>query len=986
MKEISLLFISIIYSIGLIAQTSLPKDVPSPNASDLGRYGDIPVSYFNGRPEIKIPLYSLSARGVTLPVTLNHDASGVLVNSLPGWTGHNWTLDAGGCITRVAYGFYDDRGIDDNMFPGYNNYFETYSALSSHLTAADEANNYSWLKEHVNRYKNDLAPDIYFFNFMGHSGRFFLGNDGEWKVACDENIEVIFDYTDTSNFIRPFISIFPGGGNQPRTIKGFTLRDENGTKYIFGGDTDHIEYTGWFFNMSEVEADFPWIANTWYLKRVEDRLGNELYSFEYERGKFIAHIFYQAISVSYYASNSAFLLPSGGGGFYNNYHFPYGIQLIAPIYLKSIQSSAGEKLVFHSSDWGVSPSTLYPSFYTRYGPNISDALRNYVTPNTQNKMAFYYLQTDNTMVTPYQYNPTSHDKLTDPLKATCLRELHSITKRTTSASSFESTIHFQYTSTPKLHLTGLIFRNGIMAVDHKYNFKYNHYELLPVDYLTTAIDHWGYFRGYYSEQEPTNFSDYYYSRNPVPTCTQYGLLTEITYPTGGITKFFYEQNDFSKYQADDRLSMKDTTGVAYAGGVRIQRIENYENGENSSCLQRRTFSYNSPYSSTSSGELFAKPKYYWPNWRGKTLDGSATSFLTLFCTSAILPLSNSFGSPIGYSYVTETFDDETKVVYNYSNLSDARDQYMAPNFSWSCPTPYDAYSDRGYKRAKLLSVMIYNGIVLKKKTEYIYRTDIVENNFVYSCNIGANNYGTSASTVFFTGGVYKLFYPKYDVKYENTTTYEDNGTIFDRKTYNRRDYHFPVSFGSYSHWANARLLTSEVTERQNYSQQTLYEYANMSTDTVTKKLLSQQFYLLPTAVEKRFLGNTVSKTETLFSRFDNGLILPRCKLQYIGSTADTLVSYYSYTPTGAVKRYKKQGEPVTALSWWMNDNYLLYKNVGKNLQTSYTYDSLYCRLTRITQPNGNYESYTYDNMGRLSEIRDRNGKLKKKFTYNYQNK
>lgn len=162
MKEISLLFISIIYSIGLIAQTSLPKDVPSPNASDLGRYGDIPVSYFNGRPEIKIPLYSLSARGVTLPVTLNHDASGVLVNSLPGWTGHNWTLDAGGCITRVAYGFYDDRGIDDNMFPGYNNYFETYSALSSHLTAADEANNYSWLKEHVNRYKNDLAPDIYF--------------------------------------------------------------------------------------------------------------------------------------------------------------------------------------------------------------------------------------------------------------------------------------------------------------------------------------------------------------------------------------------------------------------------------------------------------------------------------------------------------------------------------------------------------------------------------------------------------------------------------------------------------------------------------------------------------------------------------------------------------------------------------------------------------------------------------------------------------
>ena len=276
-----LLFSSFLFLyLGLFAQTSLPGDIPSPNASDLGRYGDIPVSYHTGRPEIKIPLYSLTARGLTLPVTLNHDASGVLLNSLPCWTGHNWTLDAGGCITRVAYGFYDDRVIDKNMYPDYGNYFETYSALSSHLTAADEANNYSWLKDHINRLKNDLAPDVYFFNFMGHSGRFFLGNDGEWKVACDENIEVIFDYTDTNNFIRPFISVYPGGGNQPPTIKGFTLRDEHGTKYIFGGDTDYIEYTGYFFNMSAVETDYPWVANTWYLKRVEDRLGNELFTFE----------------------------------------------------------------------------------------------------------------------------------------------------------------------------------------------------------------------------------------------------------------------------------------------------------------------------------------------------------------------------------------------------------------------------------------------------------------------------------------------------------------------------------------------------------------------------------------------------------------------------------------------------------------------------------------------------------------------------------
>lgn len=84
------------------AQTMLPGDIHSPNATDLGHYGDVPISYFTGRPDISIPLFEFSMRGVTLPVTLSYDAGGVLVNSLPGWTGHNWTLLAGGCITRVA--------------------------------------------------------------------------------------------------------------------------------------------------------------------------------------------------------------------------------------------------------------------------------------------------------------------------------------------------------------------------------------------------------------------------------------------------------------------------------------------------------------------------------------------------------------------------------------------------------------------------------------------------------------------------------------------------------------------------------------------------------------------------------------------------------------------------------------------------------------------------------------------------------------------
>ena len=91
-----------------IAQNSRPFSIPSPNATDLGRYGDIPVSPYTGQPNISIPLYDFTIRGVRLPVTLNYQATGVMMNSLPGWTGHNWVLSAGGCITRLANGRHDE--------------------------------------------------------------------------------------------------------------------------------------------------------------------------------------------------------------------------------------------------------------------------------------------------------------------------------------------------------------------------------------------------------------------------------------------------------------------------------------------------------------------------------------------------------------------------------------------------------------------------------------------------------------------------------------------------------------------------------------------------------------------------------------------------------------------------------------------------------------------------------------------------------------
>ena len=59
---------------------------------------------------------------------------------------------------------------------------------------------------------------------------------------------------------------------------------------------------------------------------------------------------------------------------------------------------------------------------------------------------------------------------------------------------------------------------------------------------------------------------------------------------------------------------------------------------------------------------------------------------------------------------------------------------------------------------------------------------------------------------------------------------------------------------------------------------------------------------------------------------------------------------------------------------------------GGHFPTIYDYDPNTFKLSKIIQPNGYYQTFSYDAIGRLSEIRDVNGKLLKKITYNYQNK
>ena len=118
----------------------LPKSILSPNASSLGKYGDIPMDLNSGRANVNIPLYSLNEGGIPLDISLNYDTGGVRVADIPGWIGQNWTLNAGGIITRTVKGKSFDEKYTNDVPLGSS----SWGIASGYYYYAPTLNNSNW--------------------------------------------------------------------------------------------------------------------------------------------------------------------------------------------------------------------------------------------------------------------------------------------------------------------------------------------------------------------------------------------------------------------------------------------------------------------------------------------------------------------------------------------------------------------------------------------------------------------------------------------------------------------------------------------------------------------------------------------------------------------------------------------------------------------------------------------------------------------------
>ena len=265
MKKLLALFLSVLCVSSAYSQTGssfIPKlNLPSsPEAALLGRFGDIPISYYTGTANISVPLYSVKEGGMEIPITLEYHGRGIKVADEATWVGLGWNLTPGGTIIQEVRGNRDQLDGPSSSFYSSSGFaafkdrlntkpMGTYKKLLQqglHYWIACSGGGY--LQNGAgddpsiiyNLLEGNGQPDIYHFNFAGYSGSFYINPETDEMVILEKGEHVFFERIGT----------------------GFKATTLDGNQFFFqivevayGLATGTDEHTGYTYKLSSIK--FP---------------------------------------------------------------------------------------------------------------------------------------------------------------------------------------------------------------------------------------------------------------------------------------------------------------------------------------------------------------------------------------------------------------------------------------------------------------------------------------------------------------------------------------------------------------------------------------------------------------------------------------------------------------------------------------------------------------------------------------------------------
>ncbi len=1000
-------------------------NTPSANAYSFKIFGDIPVSLYTGIPQIEVPIHVIKTGYVDIPISLKYHSGGFKPDVHPSWVGMGWNLNAGGVITREVRFIKDEvynndciayRPCGPNNYNGLGFYY-SYPVL----------NKSDWYQKkdpdaNVPEFPNftyaclDRAPDIFSFNFLGYSGKFFLNHLGEWKVQCDSPLKIEINPED----IKPDNSLVTGTDNN---FTRFTIIDEKGIRYIFGG-TNAVEYsTG--MNPCDYDYRINWLATSWYLTEIIPPVGDRIY-FNYERGPYQSNFSYGALPYQVYLRSGA--SPSDFDKAHNYVYNGYlsdnvsgnviSGSIISPVYLTTIISPEDDLTVSFST----SKSNELGYFETTY----TDPYFN--NPAGYELIPFGYLGFDPTVNIPY-FSRNALDKQKAQSISTfkdrfLWLKLDEINFTYSSSPVKKMKFYFKEQSDSRLRLDSVSTIYTGAQQKETYGFEYHpnlsYLNGKEYEYLSEFSDHWGFSNLKFLWDAKGYFNNNISMKSPVNERAKFGVLSKITYPTKGTTQFFYENHDYGQSISyidvvSPQVSRISSGSRQMAGGLRIKQIVNTDGlGGYTS----KEYIYEKPVGNEviSSGILLSRPQY---------LIGNSTTASHMF----------SNGLHVTYPYVVEKYEDNSFKVSVFTsedyeirlgeNISGCVDDSPLSGVFWGGYLPH---SSRDYERGKILDEYFCTpeNKILKSKHYTYVNIDRNSSNFVrsvenqfylrYYYGANPNAFDENRDVAFYHYTYFNKLGSIWDVDYKEDIFLGNTGSLAGKNVI--------IAKHSFEYDKYGQLIKENIISSDGKTQQTTtkYPYSDNPTSGVLYDMVKKNMLACPVE-QKSYLGYTFQKgvkydylnfgaSDIQLSSLsdinrDNSLTERYKITKYLGNKPVECISQDGTTSSFLYDMHGKKLKSVIKNAGITQIKALLSGSASiDNGMLEYSWESQIANL-RNGLPNAlvvsfdHYEDgnlkqetdargvntyYEYNPMRQLQSIKDNNLNIVKEFQYNFANK
>ncbi len=489
----------------------------------------------------------------------------------------------------------------------------------------------------------------------------------------------------------------------------------------------------------------------------------------------------------------------------------------------------------------------------------------------------------------------------------------------------------------------------------------------------------------------------------------------VEVPLEGVGTFdirAYGENIYVSLSIRYNEYVEETEKNQLVGGLRIKSIQNYD--YDNTLIKEKKYQYHFTEGGVekSSGFLTSKFKPLYSsgsttNYTAKTYSCGAYSTCcgyqedetkTILSNAVVGISSNS----VIYNKVREIEKGENQELITDNEF------IVSQDFEYSVSEPS---LNRSTTRGQLSNQKIYktldnNTHVLLQETQNTYSKQSNPQQSIIGLKVQKNAQltgvctGVAPSWSERINPVDYIFTQEWYTKDQSKSTqyfYTDSGALQNTIT-SQTDY----TYGNPSH---QQVTKTTVSNSKGETIESSYQYAHEKNDT---RMITENRIGIPLQTTVKKGSATLSDQLTKYNTFGE-LYLPQFIFSKKGASVtqtatDRRLTHDRYDAQGNLLQYHTEDGLYTSILWGYNGQYPIAKVEGATydqisgyatninglrtalpnaMVTTYTYEPL-VGVTSITAPNGQIQTFTYDEFHRLYQVKDHTGKILKEYEYHYQ--